>query len=503
MQGAAHEPRADDGPVVDAGALDVDRREVAGARADAEDGGGPGLGLQADDGVGRAGDAARGARGEEALGVQAEEVRAVHRSHTPSAAAVADIMLLPVGRRQGVAPPAAQLCDGRAPSMRGQLAGDTHPCQWFAAFMGIKASGCCEMGEPMIQAVDPELIAAAVQSLAEGIVLVDADGRIVYVNRAFAVGLGLPAEQVVGRRWDDPALRVTDLEGRPIPPEKRAFRQVLATGKPVLNYDYIVYHVSGRPVRVLLNAVPVHGPDGLAGVAVTMTDITERTAAEDALRENEAMLRAFVDQSRYGFFISSVEGEVVLYNHAMETLTGFPAEEVKAKGWLEAAFPDPAERARAAEQARKQFTGEAPYIEEVYTRKDGSKTWVSSAVSPVRLHDRDYISGILIDITDRVKAEDKVRFQASLLDQVRNAVIGSDAERRIIYVNESAERLFGWDAGGGPRPRRAGVRPDPARRIRATGRRRRRWSARAAGRARRRSAAATAPRCRSCSRSAS
>lgn len=178
------------------------------------------------------------------------------------------------------------------------------------------------MGERPIQTVDPALIATAMQSLAEGVMIVDRDGRIIYVNRAFAEGLGVPAEEVIGRRWDDPLLRVTDLEGRPIPREQRAFGRVLATGKPLLGYDYLVYNVSGRALRVLVNAVPVPGPDGIIGVAVTMTDIT-----------------------------------------------------------------------------------------------------------------------------DRVKAEEKVRFQSSLLDQVRNAVIGSDAQRRINYVNKSAELLFGWEPG--------------------------------------------------------
>jgi PAS domain S-box-containing protein len=145
--------------------------------------------------------------------------------------------------------------------------------------------GWCGVGEPTGNGVDPALMASAVESLAEGIVLVDARGRILYVNRAFAEGLGLPAEQVVGLQWDDPVLRVSDLEGRPIPSEKRALQRVLATRRAVLGYDYFVYHVSGRAVRVLLNGVPVWGADGLAGVAFTMTDITPRMASEDTLRQ--------------------------------------------------------------------------------------------------------------------------------------------------------------------------------------------------------------------------
>lgn len=300
--------------------------------------------------------------------------------------------------------------------------------------------------EKSIERLEP-LLVMAMQSLAEGVVLVDAHGSIQYVNRAFAEGFGVPAERIVGMQWDDPRLRVTDPEGRDIAPADRAFRRVLATGEPVLNYDYVVYHVSGRPVRVLLNAVPVWDAGSLVGVAITMTDITERVAAEDVFRETATTLRAFVDQSRYGFFISSTEGEVLLYNKAMEKLNGHSFEEVREKGWLRAAFPDPREAARVAEQARRSLAGEVPYFEEPYTRPDGREVWLSYSVSPVRLHGRDYLSGILIDITDRINAEERARYQSSILDHVRNAVIATDERGIITYVNEPAERLFMWKPG--------------------------------------------------------
>ena len=45
------------------------------------------------------------------------------------------------------------------------------------------------------------------------------------------------------------------------------------------------------------------------------------------------------------------------------------------------------------------------------------------------------------DITERKRNEEKVAFQASLLDQVHNGVIALDAENKIIYWNKFAEKL--------------------------------------------------------------
>jgi PAS domain S-box-containing protein len=52
--------------------------------------------------------------------------------------------------------------------------------------------------------------------------------------------------------------------------------------------------------------------------------------------------------------------------------------------------------------------------------------------------------GSCLDITDLRNAEQRIRFQASLLDQVRNAVIATDLEGKISYWNRYAEKLYGW-----------------------------------------------------------
>jgi PAS domain S-box-containing protein len=57
-----------------------------------------------------------------------------------------------------------------------------------------------------------------------------------------------------------------------------------------------------------------------------------------------------------------------------------------------------------------------------------------------------FFDGIQEDITDWKSVVHKVHFQASLLKQVRNAVVAMDAEDRVTYWNPYAERLYGWSA---------------------------------------------------------
>jgi PAS domain S-box-containing protein len=56
------------------------------------------------------------------------------------------------------------------------------------------------------------------------------------------------------------------------------------------------------------------------------------------------------------------------------------------------------------------------------------------------------ISGIVIDITERKRAEEQVRYQSKLLAQVNDAVIATDDKFSITYWNDCAERMYGWKA---------------------------------------------------------
>jgi PAS domain-containing protein len=47
------------------------------------------------------------------------------------------------------------------------------------------------------------------------------------------------------------------------------------------------------------------------------------------------------------------------------------------------------------------------------------------------------------DVTDRVRAEEEVRFQARLLDAVGQAVIATDRGGKVVYWNKAAEQMSG------------------------------------------------------------
>src|ERR1035441_224481 len=125
-----------------------------------------------------------------------------------------------------------------------------------------------------------------IQSMAEGALTLNSDGLILFANRQFAAMAGTPLDRVTGSR-------VLDFFAAD---EKAPFSRALA--RAAQGRARAEFHV----LRPDGNRVPVHLSfqrlelDGMACVCVLVTDITERKAADQALRESEARERARADE---------------------------------------------------------------------------------------------------------------------------------------------------------------------------------------------------------------
>jgi PAS domain S-box-containing protein len=193
------------------------------------------------------------------------------------------------------------------------------------------------------------------------------------------------AAGVAGQRLDELQFRIVRPDG--------TVRFVLGRGE--LRHD-----ADNRPLRMI----------------GTAEDITERKRAHEALDESEGKYRALVEQqSLVGIFL--FDGEKVLYQNPRADeifgykpgeLVGHPVKSLVAdEDWpmVEREFP-------------RLLSGEIPFIKRDFRgrRKDGREVIINAHSTRARSGGRPVVIGVLQDVTDQRRAEQKSQDQVAQLE---------------------------------------------------------------------------------------
>jgi PAS domain S-box-containing protein len=175
-------------------------------------------------------------------------------------------------------------------------------------------------------------------------------------------------------------------------------------------------------------------------VQMVITDITK-------LKQTELELQQAQQLARIGSWYWNVETGEQVMSREMSRIFGhecFPPFP-ESRGVL---FPvESWERLNAAvEETMRSGIGydlELPAI-----HADGTPLWINTRSKAVR-HANGEITGLrgtLQDITQRKRTEEQLRFQATLLNTVGQAIIATDLEGNVTYMNAAAESTYGWPA---------------------------------------------------------
>jgi PAS domain S-box-containing protein len=204
----------------------------------------------------------------------------------------------------------------------------------------------------------------------------------------------------------------------------------------------------GEPVRD-----PATGAMRWYGVVF---DISDRKAAEEALKEREGLLSAFIDQATAGFAQVDLSGRFTLVNDRFCEIAGRSREELLTLTMIEITHPDdiPANVGKF-ERAVAEGT---PYAHEKrYVRPDGSIVWVNNSVSVIRRPSGEPygILAVTIDVTERRIAEAAVRESEARLRALADNLPGGmvyqlsthpSGERRFLFISQGCEKLTGYPA---------------------------------------------------------
>jgi PAS domain S-box-containing protein len=126
-----------------------------------------------------------------------------------------------------------------------------------------------------------------ITTMAEGIVLQHADGKITACNASAERILGLTAQQMMGRTSIDLRWQSIREDGSPFPGEEHPAMVTLRTGEPQSNVIMGVYKPDGTLTWILINSQPLlrSGETKPYAVVTSFSDITDRKQVEEVLRQ--------------------------------------------------------------------------------------------------------------------------------------------------------------------------------------------------------------------------
>ncbi len=300
-----------------------------------------------------------------------------------------------------------------------------------------------------------ERLRAIFEAAPDAIFIKDLNGRYTHVNPAMEHLFARPASALLGA-GDTELWEAGDAE------QISAVDVRVLAGETVQG-DY-TRPVGGQPRSFLTVKVPLRDAQGrITGLCGLTRDITALKAVQEALQQREAELRATLNHAPVMICLLDEDLRVVQVNQAAIQFAGRPESELQGKrggefiGCLHV-HDDPRGCGYGPECAgcpmrtavlKTLTTGDPCQRLAVQPSVAGgrdSRLTLLMSVARIELHGRHRILLCLEDITSLKAAEEKVSWQAGLLDQTQDAVLVLDMEQRIEYANRSAERMHGQTA---------------------------------------------------------
>jgi PAS domain S-box-containing protein len=199
---------------------------------------------------------------------------------------------------------------------------------------------------------------------------------------------------------------------------RRSFKLFFEEGAP-FDMEFRVRRKDGEWRWVHNRAIQTFEKDGLRYASGLLTDITQRKAAEESLRESEQRYRLLFERNLAGVFRCSQVGSFLDCNDAGAKILGYDSREDLIGRSVMDVFFDPADK-DASDQRMAQY-GTASNQELCMRCKDGSSVWVMANTTMVNGATGTEIEGTFLDITLLKQAEEQMRLAKEAAESANRA----------------------------------------------------------------------------------
>jgi PAS domain S-box-containing protein len=289
------------------------------------------------------------------------------------------------------------------------------------------------------------LLNATLESTADGILVVEREGKIESFNRKFAQMWHIP-ESVIASRDDDQALAfVLDQLKDPggfFAKVRELYSQPAAESFDLLEFkDGRVFERYSQPQWIGEQSV---------GRVWSFRDVTEHKRADEALRTEKQRFQSLSENAPFGMMMIDPKGHFKYINPKFVELFGYDLKDVpNGKQWFRKAYPDPAHRHHIISTWIKDLESSNPGEKRsrtfTVTCKDGTQKIIN--FTPVQLETGENLM-TCEDITEHKRAEEALRESEeryrTILENIEDGYYETDLPGDLTFFNDSLCRMLGY-----------------------------------------------------------
>jgi PAS domain S-box-containing protein len=274
------------------------------------------------------------------------------------------------------------------------------------------------------------------ETMSDGVVYQDSEGKITQANKAACEILGLTLDQMQGRTSSHPEWKAVTEAMELFPGDEHPAMVALRTGKPVFSTKMGVYHPEQNTYRwISINATPEfrNGEDKPFRVFTLFRDITSEFNLFSQLRRNRDLFLMFLDEIKVGIWLRNDKQELIYVNKALGEIF-----KISTKDFYEDAslryldYVHPNDRAEVLANhnlhlnSKKELQTEWRLI-----RSDGSQRYVHVRLINIQIPgdpENWYSVGFMTDLTDQKRVLEEMRqgrVAAEQLSNLRSNIISS------------------------------------------------------------------------------
>ena len=268
-----------------------------------------------------------------------------------------------------------------------------------------------------------------------GILVVDNDDVIQYVNKELCAMLGYHRNDMLGKRGYE--LLVYPKQETIVEAEHKK-KQGISERSPV-----VLTKKSGEKIWVQIEGSLITDAKGvISGSAMIFIDITETKETKEVYKKEHEIYKSIIESSLDAIIATDEDHQITEFNKSAELMFGYFREEIIGKHVSLLYGDDPQYK-----KIHNDITVNGFSEKEVLNKRSNGELFYSYLSASAIRDDQGRIAGFMgisKDITEKKQSDEKIKQLAAIIEMIPDSVIVINGEGKIIYWNQGATEMFLW-----------------------------------------------------------